>query len=393
MKTLSKWVEFNPRVELERGQEYPFVGMERLKPGSRYVESNEVRAFSGGGARFKFGDTLFARITPCLENGKIAQFAGPPDSCGFGSTEFFVFRARVGLADPSFIYYLSHTDLVRKTALNSMVGASGRQRADIAALRDLAIDLPEPDVQERIGGLLSRYDDLITANSAQMVLLEESVRLTFREWFVNLRFPGCSQGWYGEEIPEGWTRRPISQLLDVNPKTSFEKNRLYPFVPMQSLSETSMLIDTVEERVVQGGAKFQNSDTLLARITPCLENGKTGFVQFLTEDAPMASGSTEFIVLRGVLVSPYWVYCLAREDSFRKHVIGSMVGSDGRQRVNTKCFDSYYAFQPPPEIMNAFDEVVSPMFSQVENLAKMNRDLKICRDELLPRLMSGAIRV
>ena len=188
-------------------------------------------------------------------------------------------------------------------------------------------------------------------------------------------------------------RSPVSALVKTNPKIVFDRHRSYPFVPMQSLSETSMVIDGVEERIIQGGAKFENFDTLLARITPCLENGKTGFVLFLTDDAPVASGSTEFIVLRSALVSPYWVYCLARDDSFRKHVIASMAGSDGRQRVNAKCFDTYVAFQPPREILAAFDEIVKPMFAQINNLAKMNQRLKACRDALLPKLMSGEFSI
>lgn len=281
--------------------------------------------------------------------------------------------------------FLAHVDRITTGA--NIPHISGK---DIASYQ---LRLPSLDEQDRIAEFLGAYDDLIENNQRRIALLEESVRLLYREWFVNFRFPGGEPRRLNGAVLPAWSKKQLSQLVEVNPKTPFEKDRLYPFVPMQSLSETSMLIETVDERVVQGGAKFQNMDTLLARITPCLENGKTGFVQFLTEDAPMASGSTEFIVLRGALVSPYWVYCLAREDAFRKHVIGSMVGSDGRQRVNTKCFDSYYVFQPPPEIMKGFDELVAPMFAQVESLAKMNRDLKICRDELLPRLMSGAIQV
>ena len=231
------------------------------------------------------------------------------------------------------------------------------------------------------------------ANDRTIAILEEAARLLYREWFVNLRFPGWHQARRQNNLPVGWCKAPVSALVETNPKVVFDRHRSCPFVPMQSLSETSMVIYGVEERIIQGGAKFENFDTLLARITPCLENGKTGFVQFLTDDAPVASGSTEFIVLRSKLVSPYWVYCIARDDAFRKHVIASMAGSDGRQRVNTKCFDSYFALQPPQEILDAFDEIVRPMFAQINNLAKMNQRLKACRDALLPKLMSGEFSI
>ncbi|MDP2026881.1 restriction endonuclease subunit S [Sulfuriferula sp.] len=393
MSNLSEWVEFNPRVVLEKGKDYPFLSMERIRPGIRYVVHDEYRSFTGGGARFCHGDTLFARITPCLENGKIAQFVVDPETCGFGSTEFFVLRAKVGISDPAFVYYLAKSDLLRSTAIQSMVGASGRQRADIESLRNLILKLPNHDEQKRIGQILSLYDDLIETNRRRIALLEEAARLLYREWFVNLRFPGYEQSKVVDGLPVGWSRQPLSALIEESPKTPFEKDKIYPFVPMQSLSESSMVIGAREEREISGGAKFHNLDTLLARITPCLENGKTGFVQFLSDEFPVASGSTEFIVMRSKSVSPYWVYCLAREDSFRDHAIRSMAGADGRQRVKTKCFDTYMTLQPPASILQEFDAIMEPLFSEVEILARQNVRLQVARDELLPKLMSGAIQV
>jgi len=354
----------------------------------RYVSESTYEQWTRR-SRPQFGDVILTREAPVGEVGR----------CTFGESEqiflgqrLFHYRPDSNLLDWNYLAYALQSPQVQNKLHGMSFGATV-PHIKVGDAEHLEIPCPELETQEAIGTLLAAYDDLIENNQSRIALLEESARLLFREWFVSLRFPGSGQQRGDGAVPLGWSKKPLTQLIDINPRTAYEKERLYPFVPMQSLSETSMLIDTVEERVVQGGAKFQNLDTLLARITPCLENGKTGFVQFLTEDVPMASGSTEFIVLRGVLVSPYWVYCLAREDSFRKHVIGSMVGSDGRQRVNTKCFDSYGALQPPQEIMTAFDEIVAPMFTQVERLAKMNRDLKTCRDELLPRLMSGAIRV
>lgn len=393
MSNLSAWIEFNPPVSLEKGKDYPFVAMDQLQPGIRYVRANTHRNFSSGGTRFRHGDTLFARITPCLENGKIAQFISEDEVFGFGSTEFFVLRAKESISDSSFVYYLAQTELLREIAIKSMVGASGRQRADVESLRQLEMALPDLTTQQKIGQVLSHYDDLIGTNYRRIDLLEESARLLYREWFVKCRFPNYEQARLVDGVPVGWRVQPLSALIEVNPKTQFEKDKHYPFVPMQSLSETTMLIGDCEERVISGGAKFQNYDTLLARITPCLENGKTGFVQFLNDDAPVASGSTEFIVMRSRTVSPYWVYCLARDEGFRAHAIGSMAGSDGRQRVNTKCFETYLTLQPPENVLQEFDSIVKPIFEEIEVLAKMNQRLQEARDALLPKLMSGAIQV
>jgi type I restriction enzyme S subunit len=77
------FVEINPKVELKRGEEYPFIDMAIVEPGRRYVRSIENRIYSGGGSKFSSGDVLFARITPCLENGKIVQFKDNNERNGF----------------------------------------------------------------------------------------------------------------------------------------------------------------------------------------------------------------------------------------------------------------------------------------------------------------------
>jgi type I restriction enzyme S subunit len=260
-------------------------------------------------------------------------------------------------------------------------------------LAKVELNVPDADTQKRIGLVLSAYDALIETNRRRIALLEESARLLYREWFVNLRFPGHETTNGGINLPKGWLRKPLAELIETNPKTPYEKDKIYPFVPMQSVSESSMVIGSREKRIISGGAKFQNFDTLLARITPCLENGKTGFVQFLDDQLPVASGSTEFIVMRSKTVNPYWVYCLARDESFREHAIRSMAGADGRQRVNPKCFETYMTHQAPQQILKEFETLVAPVFEQVETLARQNVILMAARDELLPKLMSGAIRV
>ena len=139
MTTLKDIVEFNPRTVLNKSDCYPFVAMEELDGTTRSVYGKEQRIYSGGGTKFFFGDTLFARITPCLENGNISQYR--TNSVGFGSTEFIVFRNKVNISDPTYIYYLSRTYYVRKHAENSMTGASGRQRAELDYIKTVPCPL------------------------------------------------------------------------------------------------------------------------------------------------------------------------------------------------------------------------------------------------------------
>jgi len=155
-----------------------------------------------------------------------------------------------------------------------------------------------------------------------------------------------------------------------------------------------MTIGSAALKPFSGGAKFQNGDTLLARITPCLENGKTAFVGFLSNEQQIGFGSTEFIVMRAKEgVSPQFVYCLAREAEFRSFAIKSMVGSSGRQRVQRNMLETYEIGKPDKDSMAVFHKSTLPLFTKIIENWKETKMLIEIRDSLLPRLMSGEIRV
>src|SRR5262249_45436683 len=144
-------------------------------------------------------------------------------------------------------------------------------------------------------------------------------------------------------------------------------------------ANNSMLITDVESRSGNSGSKFQNGDTLFARITPCLENGKTGFVQFLPGSRAVACGSTEFIVLRSRMLTPEFVYLLARSEEFRANAIKSMTGTSGRQRVQERCFDKFKIAKPPATLLNQFSAVVSPSFQLIHYLHLQTNNLRRTR--------------
>ena len=264
-------------------------------------------------------------------------------------------------------------------------------------LAKVEVVVPPSPVQRRIASILSAYDDLIENNTRRIAILEEMARRIYEEWFVRFRFPGHEQVKMVESelglIPEGWKVVAASDALTINPKVRIPKEGMKPFVPMGSLSENSMLLTDIEEREGNSGSKFQNGDTLFARITPCLENGKTGFVQFLSSSDAVAFGSTEFIVLRSRTLCPEYVYVLARSDEFRANAIKSMSGATGRQRVKEACFDSFLLAQPCSETLQRYREIVSPMFAMIKNLASKNANLRVTRDLLLPKLISGELDV
>ena len=158
------FIEFNPRLNIKKGITATKISMDKLQPFSKKILGAESAVFTGG-AKFRNGDTIMARITPCLENGKTAFVDILNDGeIGFGSTEFIVLRARKGISDPQFIYYLATSPFFRKQAIKSMVGSSGRQRVQQNVLDNLELKVPDIVTQEKIGYILSCFDKKIAIN-------------------------------------------------------------------------------------------------------------------------------------------------------------------------------------------------------------------------------------
>lgn len=151
--------------------------------------------------------------------------------------------------------------------------------------------------------------------------------------------------------------------------------------------------DELVDRPFGSGMRFVNGDTLVARITPCLENGKTAYVDFLDE-GQVGWGSTEYIVLRPKLPFPAeFADCLSRSDSFREFAIQSMTGSSGRQRVPPESLSHYLLAAPPEQLAKRFGSFVRPLFARGRAAARESRALAALHDTLLPMLLSGELRV
>jgi type I restriction enzyme S subunit len=293
--------------------------------------------------------------------------------------------------DPKFVAYFLRNQLKNYQSEKAAVPGVDRN-----VLHKIKVRCPDPQAQERIVSILSAYDDLIENNRRRIGLLEQAARLLYREWFVHLRFPGHETAKIVDDLPEGWERLAASEAMAINPRTTLKvsESKLITMVPMGALSTSGMSCDPsqFERREQPAGVKFMNGDTLFARITPCLENGKTGYVNFLQE-GEVACGSTEFVVFRERRISRFMAYLLAREEGFRRNAITSMVGSSGRQRVQPSCFDKFLLPVPPKPVVEDFDRLVEPMFREIEHIDKAIGKLTRARDLLLPRLMDGRIPV
>lgn len=283
-------------------------------------------------------------------------------------------------------------------------------------LRDVAqlpIVVPPEAERRAIAHILGTLDDKIELNRKMSETLEAMARALFESWFVDFdpvraKMEGRDPGLPREiadlfpsrmveselgEIPEGWKAAPLPEVLDVNPTRALRKGVTAPYLDMANMPARGHSAGAVISRNFGSGMRFINGDTLVARITPCLENGKTALVDFL-QDGEIGWGSTEYIVLRPKPPLPEeYAYCLARSEEFREFAIQSMTGTSGRQRVPAESLTHFRVAIPPKPVAEAFGHAVKPAFSRASAAVRQSRILAALRDALLPKLISGEIRV
>ncbi|MCH7231888.1 restriction endonuclease subunit S [Glycomyces sp. L485] len=241
------------------------------------------------------------------------------------------------------------------------------------------IRIPSLGEQEVVCEVIGALDDKIASNDRIAVTIEKILSLKFEQ----LRMTDANGN---ESIP-------VSELIDFNPRESAPKVSSAPYIDMAALSTDRARISSIGLRQPKSGTKFRNGDTLLARITPCLENGKTGFVDSLPENE-IGLGSTEFIVMRPKSGVPEQLpYFIARNETFRDHAIRNMEGTSGRQRVSAAKVAGFLVRVPDSRALGVFGEESMRSFQYMKALGAESRTLAELRDTLLPRLMSGEIRV
>ena len=317
--------------------------------------------------------------------------------------------------EPFFLFYFFRSDEGRHGLLKnaSTVGTPGIGQP-LSSLRAIKVLLPPLPEQKAIAAILGSLDDKIELNRRMNTTLEAMARALFQSWFVDfdpvrakldgrvpvgmdaetaVLFPaGFDESALGH-IPLGWTAQRLSDAIEVNPRRTLKSGTIAPYLDMKNLPTQGHSAEEVIDREFSSGTKFQNGDTLLARITPCLENGKTGYVDFL-KDGQVGWGSTEYIILAPKPpLPPQFGYLLARSDALRTHAVQNMTGTSGRQRVPSECFNTFWLTVPPPKIAHRFDELTAPLMAQIKANSNESRTLATLRDTLLPKLLSGELSV
>ena len=289
-------------------------------------------------------------------------------------------------------YYLRQDSM--KSYMEGLSVGAAQAKLGIYKIEKIKLQLPSVDVQKVISSIIEKYETLIETNNKRIRVLEQMAENLYKEWFVRFRFPAHENAEFENGLPKGWLRKRADEVMYFNPTLPIGNQSSFTIIPMEALSTTSMVLDS-KSFIIQdyiSGRRSQNGDTLFAKITPCLENGKTGFVMGLP-DGEVLGGSTEFIVLRSKALTSHYVYCLARSYYFRQTAILSMNGADGRQRVDEDKLKATKVVQPTKKVLEQFEKIVSPIFNEVQQVVIVNSNLIKQRDILLPRLMSGKLEV
>lgn len=374
----------NPAERLPAGIEAPFIDMANVLPWNRWHGVPIPRKVSSG-SRFRDGDTLVARITPCLENGKTAQVRNLGNGViGWGSTEFIVLRARHGITDENFVYHVAREPEFREYAIKQMTGSSGRQRVQIDALSDFIVNLPPLNEQRAIAGVLGALDDKIESNRRITVTIEKLIPLIFQSMTSE------------------------SELKLLPEVAKLQKGISYRSIDLED-SETAMV--TLKSYDRNGGYKSNGLKPYIGKYKPeqVLLSGEMAVAQTdLTQGAEVVGrviriprqDSFETLVasLDLVIVRPLdaadetYLYGALLQEDFREHCRSRTSGTTVLH-LGSDALPKYLIPWADSEVRSAFADEVQPLLEEHDSLTKESSTLERLRDVLLPELLSGRLRV
>lgn len=393
---LGEMIQCNPQVKLEKGKSYNLIDIDSIEIGSRYVKGKELTVYDGqSGCHFQNGDTVMARITPCLENGKIAQVQCESQK-GFGSTELFVFRGTENKTDSDYVFNLMSMQFIRNLAANSMTGASGRQRADLGFIKRIKWNFPPLRTQQKIASILSAYDNLIQNYKKQIEALQTGACELYKEWFVRFRFPGYQTAEFENGIPEGWKIERIGNIGEVigggTPSTENEEywDGDIPWLSPVDLSDnTNVYVSRGGKNITKLGlqkssAKMMPKDTVLLS-----SRAPVGYVA-LAKNPICTNQGFKSVVCNTSVIQPIYLYFYFR---MNKNYLQSIASGATFPELSGSMMKKLKVLLPQMELQKEFSKKANIFISKAELLSEQITNLTQQRDLLLPRLMRGALEV
>ena len=408
-------VLLNPGVHLERGTAYPFVDMAAVNSSTRSVQAISHREYSGGGSRFRSGDTLMARITPCLENGKIARFdplTSESMTAAHGSTEFIVLRGRPNVTDTDFVYYLTKWPEVRNYAIGQMTGTSGRQRVPTDCFDHLTIAIPPLPKQRAIAHILGTLDDKIELNRRMNETLETMARALFKDWFVDFgptrakiegRDPYLApEIWdlFPDKLdedgkPEGWeTQSVIDQAEWVNGAAygNMHFSNAHDALPVVKIAELKAGVTKNTKRTnTELGDKYRIRDREL--LFSWSGNPDTSIDTFIWTGGEAWLNQHIFAVRDNGARTPAFLYTMLKWLKPEFAEIARNKQTTGLGHVTKQDLKRMQIYVGPHELLEESEHLIGPLHARMQTNLVENMTLAQARDLLLPNLVSGEIRV
>ena len=367
------FIEFNPRLSIKKGAMATKVAMDKLQPFTKKIPATEKAEFAGG-SKFCNGDTIMARITPCLENGKTAFVDILSDGeVAFGSTEFIVMRARAGISDSQFVYYLATSPVFRNVAIKSMVGSSGRQRVQQGVLDELELLVPPLDEQRKIGALLAAMDGKIALNSKINDNLQQQAMALYASMFLDNPALETTAGTLKDiaDITMGQSPSGSSYNEDGNGEVFYQGRAEFGY-----RFPTRRLYTTEPKRMAEAG------DVLLSVRAP------VGDLNVAYERCCIGRGLGAIHGRNGYQSFVLYTMFALRPQLDVYNGEGTVFGSINRNALNGMPIDI-----PSEDAIAAFEAVVRPMDAMIRSNYEENCRLQELRDSLLPCLMSGEVDV
>lgn len=378
----------------DEGEGYPLIRTPNVGKGRldlngvhRVGESVYKQRIQRGAPRAN--DLIFAREAPA---GNVALVQENQTVC-LGQRTVLI-RPNVQKVNPQYLVYYLLSPKPQYELLGTANGATVAH-VNLPAIRNLKIELPEKSVQDKIGTILVTYDDLIENNQKQIKLLEEAAQRLYKEWFVDLRFPGHENTEIVDGVPEGWNECTVESFGTVitgkTPPTSnkeYYTNGKVPFVTIPDMHNVVYPLKT-EKRLTIEGAQTQKNKYIPPNgvMISCI--GTVGLVSIATEVC-QTNQQINSIILNNE-DDLYFFY----ESMLRMKDLLDGLGSNGATmtNINKSKLEKLIIISPSKDIVKQYNDVCKPLFESALNLSRKNVYLKNMREALLPKLMSGEVEV
>lgn len=383
---------FNPKESIKKGTVVKNVPMDKIEPKTKEIPSYELTEYKGG-VKFRNGDILMARITPCLENGKISQVSILDyNEIGAGSTEFIVLREKEGISDKDFIYYLSNSEYFKEPAIKSMVGSSGRQRVQRDVVENLEIYVPPLETQKKIGKVLSFFDKKISLNKKINKNLTICIDVNFKNNLLNFN-QYSEQELVSSElglIPKEWE---VSNLTNI---ANYQNGLAMQKFPPENDADCFKVLKIKELRQ---GFFDETSDS-------CSKNIKEECIVYDGDVIFSWSGSLLVDIWTGgtcglnqhlfkVTSSKFdkWFYYCWTKFYLDQFILIAKDKATTMGHIKRKHLDESLVLIPDKETYSKLTMLFKPLFDMlIKNKIEIKK-LQNLRDVLMPKLMSGEVDV